>query len=225
MATEQKGTVYDLPLGGTVTIRGMRGHEEDILTDEKKVKSGEAIDEILKGCILEINGEPATASKIAELRSPDRLFCMVKIRQETYGDIVEYEHACGCKHVNYGEVDLSRLPFKERPEGDEFTIEIGGKKVTFTWLDGRKEKILSKEKNDVITVGMMLRIKEVEGVHPNGVRVWLKDLPAAERMKLRNAMSETDCGIQTLVEIDCEGCGRPNRFRVEGQSSFFFPNA
>lgn len=224
MANERKGTVYTLPLGQQAEITYMTGHEEDLFTDEKKVKSGKAVEEVLQNCILTVDGEKTSSAKILGLQSPDRLFALVKVRQETYGDIVEYEATCQCKALNTGEIDLSELEVKEAPAEREFETTIGGKTVRFTWLDGTKEQKLAKLKTDVITNSMLLRIIEVEGVHPNGIKKWLQELPGKERLALRNAMNETDCGITTAVEVPCDECGRTLTVRAEAQQSFFFPS-
>lgn len=209
-----------------VIFRGMTGNEEDILFDEKKVKKGDAVNEILLNCIESLDGKKPTMKDILEFKAPDRLTLLVWIRQESYGDIIENaEITCRrCKHTNIVDIDLSELPYKESDtEEDTFTVAIDGKQVIFGHIDGKQEKKLLNIDKDLMTMGMLIRIKEVEGVHPNGIKKWLKGLPVKERNALRKAMQETDCGIDTEITLQCEECGSKIVTRVESLANFFFP--
>lgn len=229
---------FELPLGGTIVLRGMTGHEEDMLTNRKLMKSGEIINKIMGNCMVELNGEPGNEKRFMDLRSPDRLFALIEMRRLSYGDIVPMELNCvdrDCGGVTRVEYDLSYLPMKEATDEQKvddpvFTTVVDGKVVKFTYMDGHKETKLAKltrnnkdNEAELLTLGMMMRIIEVEGVHPNGLRKWLKDLPVRERRKLREAMEETECGYDTTITVACEECGRPIRVRVEAQPGFFFP--
>lgn len=220
-----------LPFSGQeFEYRGMTGHEEDILTDEKKVKKGDALDEVLKNCVLSIEGEKPSISTIRSLKSPDRLYILLMVRKESYGSFMEnVEVTCPnprCRQTNLVDIDLDELEYVEnKMEGDTVEVEIDGKKVIFGHLDGNDEKKLANRKDtkDILTIGMQMRIQEVEGVHPNGIKKWLKDLPVKERMKLRTEMEKTECGINTVIEFPCDECGKTISQRVEGLPDFLFP--
>lgn len=216
--------MFQLPVSGQeAEVRRMSGHEEDGLTNEKKLRSGEAFEDILVNCTVALDGERPTASDIRKLKSPDRLKLLIEIRRESLGDIVPLEGTCACKKLSLAEVDLTEL--KDRPYDPDKSKEciIAGRRVVFDYMDGNDEMKLLKVKEDVITYSMLLRIKEVEGVHPNGVKAWLKDIGMADRQELRRMMEETDCGPQTAVTMDCDDCGREITVRVEAQTGFFFP--
>ena len=52
---------YTLPLSGKIAVvRGMTGHEEDLLTNKKLMKTGKAIDKILASCTVELDGKKPT---------------------------------------------------------------------------------------------------------------------------------------------------------------------
>lgn len=207
--------------------RGMTGKEEDLLTNEKLVKSGRALNMLIKGCIESIDGKPITEQDIIKLKAPDRLYAMVRIRQASYGDVIEVEALCTnnrCKHRNYADVDISMLEVKTEDVKETDSIEIDGKKVTFGHLDGNGEaRLLKVNKAEILSESMSARIIEIDGIHPNGVSKWIKDLPVAERLKLRKAMESIDCGIVTKVEVECEECETPITVRIEQAQGFFFP--
>ena len=223
MAKDRKGELYTLPTGIEAEIDGMTGHEEDLLANEKLVKSGKAIEGILKGCILKLDGKKPSSADIANMVAPDRRTALLRLRELTYGPEVEVEVQCGCKHTTHTTVRLDQLENRPMPE-DMDTIDIQGTTVTLRFLQGKDEQKIAKEDNDRITVAMLLQIEEIEGVHRNGYRQWLKDLPSRERLKLRRALEGRDCGIMSSrVEVECDNCGKANTVAVEGQSGFFFP--
>lgn len=52
---------YTLPLSGKIAVvRGMTGHEEDLLTNKKLMKTGKAIDKLLTACTVELDGKEPT---------------------------------------------------------------------------------------------------------------------------------------------------------------------
>jgi len=222
-----------LPLGTTITLREMTGHEEDLLTNEKLVRSGKALNQILAATILDIDGDsPVTEEMVLTLKSPDRLAALIELRKLSYGNMVDIKLECSNKNCNgeyWGEYDLGLLPIKEAPDKDPekiFTATIDGKLVKVGYMDGRGEMRVSKAADtgeDIITIGMLSRIKEVEGIHPNGVSKWLKDMSVRERKKLRDLLKDTDYGYDTSIEVRCESCGRKMIGTVESQVNFFFP--
>ena len=85
------------------------------------------------------------------------------------------------------DVDINALNFKERPTdmGETEEIEVDGTKVVLKHMTGVEEQRINtlKKRDGILTEGMFQRIEEVVGVHPNGVKRWLKDLPIKERTK------------------------------------------
>lgn len=222
-----------LPLSGkTIELRGMTGHEEDLLTDKKLLKKGQAIDKILQACTITLDGEKPTEATIADLNTADRTFILVHIRRMSYGDTMENtEIKCrekDCNEKMYFDVDLSELEVKTAKEGGEREFEIKlpvtGTLVKFRDMTGHDEKKVAKSgEAEILTVGMMLRLTEVEDQHPNGYKKWLKGLPVKDRSALRKAMEETEVGIDTTLAVTCDDCGSETKVRLESLSAFFFP--
>ena len=135
---------YTLPLSGKIAVvRGMTGHEEDLLTNKKLMKTGKAIDKILASCTVELDGKKPTEMDMTMLNSPDRTFLLVKIRELSYGEIIENaEIKCrntDCGHRMYFDIDLTTLEVKEAEEKDpdkEFEVTLPVTGVTVICLNG-----------------------------------------------------------------------------------------
>lgn len=234
-----------LPLGVEAQIRGMTGREEDLLTDQKKARSGEAINEVLANCTVSltlpegyIKGEPAkTITKvqtgdIRRLKGPDRLALLLAIRIESFGPDMAVElkdpGADGEKFI--ANIDLSTLERKACGK-EGAAIDIGpyditlsdGTRVTVQHLDGKSEQAVAKATpGKELTTAMFYRIVEVENLHANDIKKWLEDLPIRRRTELRQKMAETDCGIDTSVQVTAPS-GAEFKIDVQEQLSFFFP--
>lgn len=217
-----------LPLGLEAEIRGMKGSEEDLLTNEKKVKAGEALDEVIANCTLRL-GELKVVQRgdIERLAAPDRMALLMAIRRETFGD--EMDVTLRCENPRCGDripltVDLSQLPYREAKGEPPYDIKLSdGTTVRFNFLDGKKDRQLSRMQSNQLTAAMQAQIEEVSGVHKNDIRRWLTDLDAKLRVELRNQMEAFDCGWDVVATADCPSCGEENRFNVVAQPGFFFP--
>lgn len=223
-----------LPLSGKqVRLRGMTGHEEDMLTDKQLTKKGKVMDNILAACIEAIDGVKPSIADVAKLATADRTFILVKIRELSYGEVIENaEIICSnknCREKHIVDIDLSELPVRVSETGDadeetEFTLPTSGTKVKFRQLKGTDEQKLAKfGEAEILTVGIQLRLTEVEGKHVNDYKKWLKDLPVRDRSALRKAMEETELGIDTVIKMECDECGTELKVRAEALQGFFFP--
>lgn len=232
-----------LPLGTHVTYRGMTGRDEDILTNQKKFRSGDAIDEVMASCVQSVTtgeGEDAKTKDyiqvgdIRRLKTPERIALLYAIRQASYGDTLEVELRCtnpSCGEEYSVSVDLKEMdniPCPADYAGDGFEVAVEdaegeSRKVIFDYMDGRREQQLAKQTQGVATFAMLARIKEVEGVHKNDIKQWLLDLPVRQRQVLRKKMADFECGLDTELRADCTFCGTENSFQPHGTKDFFFP--
>ena len=86
---------FTLPSGPEVDLVEMTGVEEDLLTNQRLIKTGEAINQVLANCIKRIGDNDSPGMKdILDMLSGDRLFALVRLRQVSLGDEVELELAC-----------------------------------------------------------------------------------------------------------------------------------
>lgn len=232
--------VLKLPLGTAVRVRGMTGRDEDILTNRKKMQNGEAIDEIMANCVEAIghldeegnfvaDKEFVQVSDVLRLKTPDRVMLLHEIRRESFGDEVPTDLVCEACNTKFSvAVDLTQLPVVDLPDDydPEFGYEVklsDGTTVQFDYMNGNRERQLAKVRDNRMTMGMLARLGEVEGVDRGNRKAWLLNLPVKLRNELRRKMVDKECGVDTNVTADCTACGAENQFNVQGHPSFFFP--
>jgi hypothetical protein len=218
---------FILPSGSEIELREMTGGEEELLTNQRLIRNGDAVNQVLANCVLRIGekGEVGT-SDVLDMLSGDRLFTLVKLRQVSLGDEVELELVCpnqACRAKNHALVNLDGLPVT--PYGEErefvFTLPASGSKVRFVHLDGHKEKRLAQMQEPSISAAMMIRILDIDGKAPS--KKALAEMPMRDRSAVRQEMLRVDAGIDTKVEIDCDSCGSRIRTRLEAEPSFYSP--
>ena len=218
---------FQLPTGDEIELREMTGAEEELLTNQRLIRNGDAVNQVLANCILRIGEKDEVATKdILDMLSGDRLFTLVRLRQVSLGDEVELDPVCpnqACRLKNHAVVNLDDLPIT--PYGEErefvFTLPASGSKVRFVYLDGHKEKRLAQMQDPSISAAMMIRIVDIDGSAPS--KKVLSEMSMRDRSALRQEMLRVDAGIDTAVELDCDSCGTRIRTRLEAEPSFLFP--
>lgn len=205
----------------------MTGVEEEILTNQRLIRSGDAVNQVLKNCIIRIGeNQDISMKNVLDMLSGDRLFVLVKLRQVSLGDEVELELTCpntACRAKDQVTVNLDDLPVTPYGEEREFvlTLPVSGSKVRFVHLDGHKEKRLAQMQEPSISAAMMVRIVDIDGNAPS--KKALNEMSMRDRSALRAEMLRVDAGIDTTIECDCESCGTRIRTRLEAEPSFLFP--
>jgi hypothetical protein len=218
---------FILPTGSEIELREMTGVEEELLTNHRLVRNGDAVNQVLANCILRVGDKDDVTSKdVLDMLSGDRLFTLVKLRQISLGDEVELELVCpntACRAKNKVTINLDDLPVT--PYGAErefiFTLPASGSKVRFVYLDGHKEKRLAQMQEPSISAAMLIRILDIDGSAPS--KKALNEMSMRDRNALRQEMLRVDSGIDTAVELDCDSCGTRIRTRLEAEPSFLFP--
>ena len=218
---------FELPSGIELALREMTGTEEELLTNQRLIRSGEAINQVLHNCFVRLGDKTAPdIGEVMNLLSGDRLFALVRLRQISLGDEVELELSCpntACRMTNYVTVNLEELKVTPYGEQREFEFKLPGAKKTvrFGYLDGHKEKRLANLREPNITSAMLIRILDIDGKAPS--KKSLAEMSMRDRNALRQEMSRVDAGIDTSVEIECDGCGTKIRTRLEAEPAFLFP--
>ncbi len=216
-----------LPSGTEIEIMEMTGVEEELLTNQRLIRSGDAVNQVLKNCIIRIGeNQDISMKNVLDMLSGDRLFVLVKLRQVSLGDEVELELTCpntACRAKDQVTVNLDDLPVTPYREEREFvlTLPVSGSKVRFVHLDGHKEKRLARMQEPSISAAMMVRIVDIDGNAPS--KKALNEMSMRDRSALRAEMLRVDAGIDTTIECDCESCGTRIRTRLEAEPAFLFP--
>jgi hypothetical protein len=219
--------VIELPSGVEVELREMTGAEEELLTNQRLIRTGDAVNQVLRNCIVRLgdNDEPAVKD-VLDLLSGDRLFILVKLRQISLGNEVELELTCAnpaCRATNPVTIDIDELETTPYGEDREFAFTLPGsdRKVRFGYLDGHKEKRLAALKEPSISSAMLIRVIDIDGVAPS--KKLMNDMSLRDRSALRQEMLRVDAGVDTRLEVDCESCGTRIRTRLEAEPGFLFP--
>ncbi|MCE5314005.1 MAG: hypothetical protein ABFD49_07020 [Armatimonadota bacterium] len=218
---------FILPSGNEIELREMTGVEEELLTNQKLIRSGDAVNQVLSNCILRIgeNGD-VTTKTVLDMLSGDRLFTLVKLRQISLGDEVELDLVCpntACRVKNHVVVNLDDLPVTTYPEEREFVFALpaSGSKVRFCYMDGNMEKRLAAMQESSISTAMLIRILDINGNPPS--KKALSEMSMRDRTALRAEMQRVDAGIDTAIETGCDTCGARIRTRLEAEPAFLFP--
>lgn len=218
---------FALPSGDEIELREMTGVEEELLTNQRLIRSGDAVNQVLNNCIVRIGANiTPKVSDVLDMLSGDRLFTLVRLRQVSLGDEVELGVVCpnqACRAKNHIVVNLDDLTVTPYGEEREFTFTLpsSGKKVKFVHLDGNKEKRLAQIKEPNISAAMLIRIIEIDGSAPT--KKALADMSMRDRTALRAEMLRVDAGIDTTIECECESCGTTIHTKLEAEPSFLFP--
>lgn len=219
--------IFILPSGTEIELREMTGVEEELLTNQRLIRSGDAVNQVLANCIVRLGDREDVSTKdVLDMLSGDRLFVLVRLREVSLGEEVELELACPnpvCRAKNRLTVNIDDLVVTSYGEDREFTFVLpgSGRKVRFTYLDGHKEKRLAQMQEPNISSAMMIRILEIDGSAPT--KKALSEMSMRDRSALRAEMLRVDAGIDTTIECDCESCGTRLRTRLETEPAFLFP--
>ena len=218
---------FELPSRMGIELKEMTGAEEELLTNQRLIRNGEAINKVLHNCIVKLgDNDKPSLSDVTGLLSGDRLFALVRLRQISLGDEVELELNCpnsACRTKNFVTVNLDDLKVTQYTDKREFDFKLPGSKKSarFCLLDGHKEKRLAALKEPNITSAMLIRIIDIDGKPPS--KKALAEMSMRDRSELRKEMGKVDAGIDTTVEIECDSCGTSIRTRLEAEPAFLFP--
>lgn len=244
---------YELPLGyldaegnlfDKVVVREMTGEEEDIFAS-RKMSVIKKINMVLKNCIVSLDNKEGKKRDVeleevvAKLPSIDRMFLLVRIRQQTYGDIFKFEDVCDndvnekdgtvhkCGHrqlvmVNLRELDV-KYPVDKKKRIFECTLN-SGKKVVFKIMTGMEDAQLAVGDEDkTVSDIMLMRVITINGKPP--MLHDLKKMSLKDRKKLRGEMGKADnAGMDSEIEIQCPKCSRIKKDTLRYDSAdFFYP--
>ena len=152
-----------------IEVRYMTAIDEDILTSRSLLRSGKAIDAVLKNCILDARINPE------ELLSGDKNALITFLRVSGYGPEYKVEIDCpSCEETSKYEFDLSQLEMKtldvepiEQGE-NRFHIQLPtGTHIEFKFLNSAEEKEISdaqdrlREALTLLLIGMLLLVLRI----------------------------------------------------------------
>ena len=234
------GKVYpNPPLAGAtgIEIKAMTAREEDILTSRALIKSGRVITELLKSCICDRSIDPD------ELVTGDRNAVLVALRITGYGSDYTVDVECPeCGDTKKGHIfDLSKLPIKTldvepiRPGTNafEFMLPVSKKRVLFSLMTGKMDRDMNLTtertkkagmREEPVTTKLITQVTQVEGIEPNGLVEFIKNMPANDSRKLRNYIDKVSPLIDMTQKFTCPLCDSETEVDVPLGAEFFWPS-
>lgn len=236
-----QGKVYPpgSPLSGKklVEIKAMTTVEEDILTSQALLKSGKALDSLIKSCLID------KSIDVGALLAGDRNALLVSIRITGYGQQYDCDVICPvCGTKTLHSFDLARLPLK-MIEGDpispgvnEFTHTLpSGRVVTYKLLTGNDEKELSLTidrtkkysggRDSLITTRLMFQVLSIDGERdPEKLSHMIKTMTAMDSRSLRKTIEQMSPDVSMKQDFTCPSCTESMEVDVPMGAEFFWPS-
>lgn len=235
------GVVYPKgdPLSGRslIEIKAMTAKEEDILTSRALLRSGKALDALMRSCVLDRQID------VDGMLSGDRNAVLVAIRITGYGNAYEVTVECpSCSNKVKHEFDLGQLPIiplgADPVELDSnlfsFKLPVSKKEVRFRLPTGRDERELSvtaermkkqgQQLESLVTTRLTQQIVSIDG-DADGQKIarFVQNMPARDSRDLRTFMDKISPGVDMKQNFECGNCGETQEVDVPMGTEFFWP--
>ena len=218
---------------GKIEIKYMTAKEEDILTSQNLIKKGLVIDKLLNSLIVTPN------VSCDDLILGDKNAVMVAARILAYGPEYTCEVTTPTGETSEQTFNLADCPFKyidEKYNENLFECElpISKKKIKFSLLTGKEERLISKDIEATKKVGstvipelttrLRYIIKEVDGDNSQSViNETSVNMLARDSMFLREEMNDMSPDI--LLEQEIEIGGESVKVDIPMTVGFFWPDS
>jgi hypothetical protein len=237
------GYIHDGELHTVALVREMEGEEEDIIVG--KGPAVQRLNAVISNCLVSlgsIKDRNILRFVPEKLTSQDRMVLIIALRRVTVGDFWDLELTCpkeGCNCKMQKTFDLRDVvirPMKDRMARDnEFVLPKSQKLIKWHVQGAEDEQWLSdvsKKKEDLLTLQIMSRVYEFDGVKidrklkfKEAKRI-LKSMKWNDRSSLRNEFEKVEADVDTKAEHVCDDCGYEWERGLDfSQESFFFPAA
>jgi len=239
-----KGLIYSkessLYKAESIEVKQMTAAEEDILTSRFLLRTGKAIDMLIKNCIMDKSIDPG------DLLSGDKDAIMIGLRIGAYGKeyLVDIEcPECNETQKNF-EIDLTSLKVKELDESkiaqegmNKFEISLpSGNNVAVKILSSREEKEVSDENDNLkkhiqtkvdrlISIRHQKQIIELNGdTDRTKILQFVKTMPAKDSRALNKFLEDIRPEIKMESNFECVSCGYTGREVIQITQNFFWPD-
>ena len=240
-----EGKIYsvDSPLfqAKSVEIKSMTAKEEDILSSRALLKSGKALNTLIKACVVD------KTIDTEQMLSGDRNAILIAIRITGYGSDYEVTIQCDdCNEKYKHNFDLRSLkikplgaePIQPGVNAFEFPLPVTKKRCIFKLLSGIDERDLSAMQdglkktlgvggNDAsVTMRLFFNIIQIgEEKNRGKLQEIIRNLPALDSRKLRKYIDDISPGIDMEQEVTCPHCGEKKGVTVPFGTEFFWPQS
>ncbi len=216
-----------------------------------KRKSEEAFKELLRRCWLRTtdvgpypNMDAEKPLNVDDLLVGDTFYLLLQMRLISYGNELDVRGECSQGHGWDATIDLSGIevyPLSDeskeryaRGEPCETVLPVTGRTVKFRLLHYADESAalrnLKKGADDIASETLRVRIVEISGFNQEiqidedtgmDMRTFIRALPVADSMALREAMEDEDCGVETEYESVCDVCDARSMVSIQEAVNFF----
>lgn len=219
-------------------IHAMTARSEDILTSRALLKSGRALDTLLKSCMVN------RMIDVGNMLAGDRNALLVAIRITGYGQEYKVKVECpACGQVVEHEFDLAKLPVKRLGKDPvqlgtnefDFKLDVSKANVTYKLLTGDDEKELndtitraSKQgtNESLVTSRLLHQIVSINGEkEKNKIAQFIRTMPARDSRSLRKEMDRVAPGVDMKQTFKCTSCTEESEVEVPMGTEFFWPES
>jgi hypothetical protein len=220
-------TTLTLPSG--LQVEGKRMQVKGMVKlAQANMKNLSAYDDLLKDCtgavidpgIYDFKvGEPVDWSKAV---TGDRVAALLKLRCNTFGNSYEVPFQCpmrSCRHRWQQDLFLDQLPVRQMTEeakaafaaGNRYETRLAcdGRTVVFQLstgaLEARMQKLIQRGESEMI-VSLTSRILEIQDVPKLDKKLFIENMDYQDAVDLMNQFDEQDCGLETVLEVECPKC-------------------
>jgi len=212
---------------GRILIRPMTLKEEKIFSNERLLKTGQAMDMVFRNCIK------TAGLDTHELLSSDRIFLLFYLRAISYSTVYPVKIVCtNCKTTNEHKIDISKLDIKYPPKELEepFTCVLphACKTLILRLARGKDEVDLIKKtygaknkQGDAMLDRLKQILLDIEGVPKENWDKTLNSLIGKDLSHIRRTMEVVDFGYKTDDFLECSNCGTNLKIELEINENFF----
>lgn len=239
-----KGILYpeDNPLSsGVIEMRYMTAKDEDILMSPNLIKSGGAIDKLLRSLIV-------SPIEYDDLLIADKNEVLIAARILAYGkDYVTTVTCPDCGEKKTVKFDLTEIKNKDVEDEsiyvrgkNEFTfvLPVSGKTVTFRLLTHGDDQAIDEEVKKMrqytkasgidptLSTRLFYSIISVDGVTDRQkVRKEAETMLSMDSKALRGYIAKISPTVDLRVAFDCDNCGYADMVDIPIDVNFFWPKA
>jgi rRNA maturation protein Nop10 len=213
---------------GAVEVRKMTIAELSILEQG----SGETrVDDIIKRCALLPDGLSPN-----ELLISDRMYILFAIRSYSFSNQYTYDYKCpSCGGRNSQVCDLL-VDLTVKTAGEDVTEPItislpdADCSVDLKFMRSSDEVAIRKAKmtqsntsENILTLERQIVAKNGEAMNAADKAVFVRELTAADVIRIKNRMEALESGLSTTVKPICTKCGEENEMGLPLGREFFRP--
>lgn len=221
-----------------VEVRGLKVKEIDILTDKKKIQSGDAINQILRECVL----DPKDLNTDT-LFEADRNMLFIGIRRATFGDIYEFRIKSPYDpngkpqefdidlsqiEISHGDQDLVRKQIEDKNATFSYPLGETGLSLKYRFITGEDHKMLIRMLKgvDKASANLLLKIKGVEGWEDDTKKIplktFIKDMDYCDIAEFNDFYEEKAPYIDDKIILECMETGEEFETRLQIDIENFF---